>query len=280
MFRRIGSLAAIAVALVAPPVAGQDGSYDILLTNDDGIESPGLQTLAAELERIGRVHVVAPCGQQSGSSMSVALRNRLELRPVVSDGRELGHCVDTTPAGAVLLAITTLAPEGGFDLVVSGINQGANVGAASHMSGTIGAAMMAAFHGVPAVAASLQGSDFGYPSRFVATFIETMRAEGPAPGLVLSINFPTGSEEETAGVEVAPMGGMHFSLGFDDGSPGEDGRIFAPRLERVATGPAGSDTEAFLDGMITITPLLFDWTATAAMETLRGWGLTHELGGR
>ncbi|MFQ5739850.1 MAG: 5'/3'-nucleotidase SurE, partial [Acidobacteriota bacterium] len=137
-------------------------------------------TIAEKLRSVGRVHVIAPCGERSGSSMSVALRDELQLRAVEREGRQLGHCVDTTPAGAVLLAVTSLAPDTGFDLVVSGINRGANVGDLSHMSGTVGGAMAGALYGVPAIAASLGGGrDFDYPARFVAAFVEEVKRHPP-----------------------------------------------------------------------------------------------------
>ena len=156
------ALFVLLVAFFVAPLSWQDEGYHILLTNDDGIQSQGLQVLAEKLRGVGQVHVIAPCGERSGSSMSVALRDELRLRPIERDADTLEHCVDTTPAGAVLLGITTLSPQGGFDLVVSGINRGANVGTSSHMSGTVGSAMMGALYGVPALAVSFgaRSADF------------------------------------------------------------------------------------------------------------------------
>jgi 5'-nucleotidase len=278
-----GSVLPIFVALVGffmCPVQGQTDTYSILLTNDDGIESPGIQVLAENLRAVGRVHIVAPCGQRSGSSMSVALRDELHLRPVLRDGKSLGHCVDTTPAGAVMLAITTLSPEGGFDLVVSGINRGANVGTASHMSGTVGAAMMGAFYELPAVAVSLgaRGADFEYSARFVAAFVEQLRQRPAMPGIAFSINIPGATEAENAGVMVAKMGGIHLNFAYEELEDTSDGRRFRPRIGLETKFPDGSDTEAFKRDMITITPLQFDWTAYSVLEQVKGWGLSHELG--
>ena len=99
---RLGSVCLTLLALAPwPAVPAETEPYHILLTNDDGIESPGIQLLAGELRRVGRVHLVAPCGQRSGASMSIALRQQLQLRTVERDGASLGRCVDTTPAGAV-----------------------------------------------------------------------------------------------------------------------------------------------------------------------------------
>jgi len=126
-----------------------DAPYHILVTNDDGIDSPGIQALATALGEVGEVTVVAPCSQQSGTSMSISLDEEFRVRATPA-----GNCVDVTPASAVRLGVQALAPESGFDLVVSGINIGANVGEISHMSGTVGAAMMGAYLAIPAVPAS------------------------------------------------------------------------------------------------------------------------------
>ena len=278
------SIRAIACGcLVAPSLptaaAGQADRYHILVTNDDGIGSPGIQQLAKALTAVGTVHLVAPCGEQSGSSMGIALRDQLVLDSLAVPGFGMGYCLNTTPATVALLAITSLAPESGFDLVVSGINRGANVGNAAHLSGTVGAAMMGAFYRIPAVAASsgARGDDFGYASRFVVQFVQELRTRGATPGVVYSINLPQATEAETRGVAVAKMGGMQFTLGFAE--VGEGGvRKYQPRVALATDGPPGSDTQAFLENMITITPLLFDWTAYPLVDQIRGWNLSHCIG--
>jgi 5'-nucleotidase len=267
------------VALLSRSAYGQTDAFHILLTNDDGIESPGIQALAEELATVGQVHLVAPCGERSGSSMSVALRDMLHVRPVQQEDKTLGHCVDTTPAGAVMLAITALSPEGGFDLVVSGINRGANVGTASHMSGTVGGAMMGAYYGLPSIAASLgsSGMDFDYSARFVATFIQEMKQRPSQPGVVFSINIPKATEVEIAGVAVEKMGGSHLRFAYEESQAGPEQRVFRPRIGLATGAPEGTDTEAFMSDMITITPLLFDWTAYPALDEVKGWALRHVL---
>ncbi len=261
------------------PAHGQADTYHILLTNDDGIESPGIQVLAEELAAVGQVHVVAPCGQRSGSSMSVALRDELHLQPIERDGQPLQHCVDTTPAGTVMLAISTLSPDGGFDLVVSGINSNANVGAAAHMSGTVGAAMMGAFYGLPAVAVSLGGprEEYDYPARFVAAFVEELKQHPAMPGIVLSINIPKASEAEISGVTVAKMGECYLRFAFEEVQDESDSRRFRPRISLETNVTDESDTAAYMRGMITVTPLQFDWTAYSVLDQLSEWSLSHEV---
>ena len=265
----------------APEARGDTSPYHILLTNDDGIESPGIRDLAAALRSVGEVTVVAPCGQRSGSSMAISLAQEIRLRAYPAAGGGGGpamYCVDATPAGAVMFAVRALAPESGFDLVVSGINAGANVGDVAHMSGTVGAAMMGAHLRVPAVAASLGGRPrgFEYAAGFVGRFVAELRRRGPGPGLVYSINFPAGTEEETRGVAARPMGGSYIRVDYEEvaGEEGAGGlRIFRPSFGPPDPYPAGSDSEAHGEGLITITPLRFDWTDRRSLDELGSWDL-------
>ena len=278
----------------AAPAQAADGTspYRILVTNDDGIDSPGIRALAAALGAVGEVTVVAPCGQQSGTSMSIGLNREIRLRT-----SEAGYCVDATPAGAVLFAARVLAPESGFDLVVSGINVGANIGEVSHMSGTIGAAMMGAYLRVPAVAASQGGppGGFEHAAGVVARFVAELRRRGPEAGIVHSLNFPSATAAGTRGIAARPMGGTYFGIDYEEvtGEPGEGAEAAADseaagdaggeRRFRPAFGPpdpipAGSDTEAHNEGLITITPLRFDWTDLPTVEALEMWDLQALLG--
>ena len=257
-----------------------DDPYHILVTNDDGIESPGIQELARALRDVGEVTVVAPCGQMSGSSMSVQLSREKRLVPAGDGDEARGRCVEGTPADAAMVALEGLVPEGGFDLVVSGINAGANTGDLGHMSGTVGAAMMGAYYGIPAVAASLGGGemDFRYAAAFMARFVDELRHRPALPGVVLSVNFPAATEDEIAGVAVGRMGGSYVRFGYEEVETQDGGRVFRPTRVPTDSHPPGSDTEAFVAGMITIAPLRFDWTDEETLRTLDAWQLDHRLG--
>src|SRR5881392_1512620 len=122
----------------------------ILLTNDDGYDAPGLKALAGALEGWATVSIVAPNGEKSGAAQSLTLR-----QPIVCHPKGEGHwAVDGTPADAVIVALHKLLPEKP-DLVISGINHGANMGENVYYSGTVGAAREGALHHIPAVAISL-----------------------------------------------------------------------------------------------------------------------------
>jgi len=214
--------------------------------------------------------------------MSVRLDLPIRLRPYEIEGEVWGHCVDTTPAGSVILATQALAPAGGFDLVVSGINAGANTGDLARMSGTVGAAMAGAYYGIPAVAASLGGRsmDFDYSAEVVARFVQELRARPSRPGTVFSINFPAASVDQVAGIAAAGMGGSYLRLGYQEVEPEDGVRVFQPRISPEDTFPPGSDTEAFMQGMITIAALRYDATDLAALDDLASWDLDGLLTGR
>ena len=280
-FRRRLCVYSLAALLAVPALSAAQApsdQYHILLTNDDGIESEGLQVLAQKLTAVGEIHVIAPCGERSGSSMSVALRDQLTLKPVLHNGIEQ-RCVNTTPGGTVMLGVSALAPENGFDLVVSGINRGANVGTVSHMSGTVGAAMMGAFYGIPGVAVSLGGRkmDFDYAARFVTEFVKRLKEHQPMPGVIFSINIPSASESDIRGVEVRKMAGTFLRIGYREVENAGAERLFRPQISLETEYPAGGDTEGFMNNMITITPLRFDWTAYSVIDELRSWQLGPKL---
>ena len=116
-----------------------------------------------------------------------------------------------------------------------------------------------------------------YSARFVTAFIDELRQRPAMPGVVLSINIPKASEAEITGVTVAKMGGIELRFAYEEMDDESVDRRFRPRIGRQTNFPAGSDTEAFMRGMITVTPLLFDWTAYSALDQLRRWDLSHVM---
>ena len=122
--------------------------------------------------------------------------------------------------------------------------------------------------------------DFGYAADFVARFVEELRARPSRPGTVFSINFPATSADQIAGVAVRGMGGSYLRLGYHEVEPEGDARVFQPRISPEDTFPPGSDTEAFVRGMITITPLRFDATDNETLDDLSSWDLDRMLTAR
>lgn len=249
-------------------------SYRILLSNDDGIESPLLIALQAELAALPGVEVVvsAPHENQSGSSQSTA-GTPMVVERLYRDGAFFGYAVHGRPADAVRFGIVELGRDAPFDLVVSGINQGANVGDVSHLSGTVGAAMEGIYLGVPAIAVSQEVRDVNteHSTRFAAQLVRRYQQQGAPEGIVISINIPAG---ELQGVAVRPMGDSYlqtaaYTVLERDG----DTTIYDRERIIVQSTDTNSDTYAYQQGYVTITPLLFDWTAVDFLDDVQSWNL-------
>src|SRR5687768_5247924 len=169
----------------------------ILLTNDDGIYAPGLAAVYHELVKLGEVHVIAPETVQSATGHGITLSTPLlTQRVVVGEGAErfTGVAVDGRPADCVKLAAAKLLPRPP-DLVVSGINSGANTGINVIYSGTVAAAIEAAFLGLPAVAVSLYlrrnvPTDYARAAVFMRQTVELILEAGLPPGRAASMNLP------------------------------------------------------------------------------------------
>ena len=249
-------------------------TYRVLLTNDDGIESPLLAALKVELEALPGVEltVSAPHENRSGSSQSVTSGGLIVDR-IYRDGTLFGYAVHGTPADAVRFGLTMLSNGNNFDLVVSGINRGANVGNVSHGSGTVGAAMQALHEGVPSVAVSQDVGDVDTvaSARFAARLVQRYQREGAPRGVVLSINIPGG---ELKGVQVRPMGDSYLgTYGYDLGSEAGNSSTYQRQRPIVQSTDSTTDTYSYQNGYITITPLKFDWTDYDLISEVESWNL-------
>lgn len=232
----------------------------ILVTNDDGIASEGITALVEALRPFADVVVSAPARNHSGASQSVTLING-ELR--VREGERApgvpGYAVEGTPADAAIFGLRQVGKARPFDLVISGINKGENVGDAVYVSGTVGAARQAALFGVPAIAVSQahvrDGKyDFQMAARFTARLAQTLSQLGPRAPMLVNVNVPTTTPK---GVKLTPAAGMPFTInGFQRTGTAPDGTaIYAPQLTAGGDAPARSDTRALADGYITVTVL-------------------------
>ena len=274
-FRTLARSGAVLCLLVLHPAAGsaQQSRPHILVTNDDGIDSEGIAAIVTELSTFADVVVVAPGENNSGGSHSTIIRTiRAEVKPFYRDGELFGYGINATPADAAKFGILHLGADRPFDLLVSGINAGANTGEISHMSGTVGAGMEALYHGIPAVATSQGGQqDYALTARITARIVRQVLAEGLPPGVMLSINVPGG---ELAGIRAARMGGSYFGVGsFEELAASTDSVSYRSVLRSARRGGDDTDTAYYLDGYVTVTPLRFDWTDAATLEVLQGWDL-------
>jgi len=248
--------------------------YRILISNDDGIASPLLKTLSEELAKLPNVEVVisAPAENQSGSSQSTDGRE-LTVEKIYNDDQFFGYAVSGRPADAVQFGIRVLGKENPFDLVISGINRGANVGDISHQSGTVGAAMEALLYNTAAIAVSqeVRGVNTQASALFIAQLVRKYQKDGVPEGVVISVNIPAG---ELKGVAVRPMGDAYLDMGnYNLTSETGNKMVYTQRLGLTRSKDEASDTYAYQQGFITVTPLKFDWTAYEMIETISAWDL-------
>ena len=241
----------------------------ILLSNDDGINAPGL----AVLETIARtltddVWIVAPAHEQSGAGHSLTLHD--PLRPTQLADKK--YMIDGTPTDCVLVAIQHIMEENPPDLVLSGINMGENLGEDVHYSGTIAAALEATLQGVPSVALSqaINGSvSWAAVELFAVDLIRSLFKASWNEDTLININFPVHDISEVKGVKLARQG--KHKVG-DDLVLREDPRgrpymwIGAPRIRDTQT--EGTDLCVVADGYISVTPLRVDLTDFEALEYL------------
>jgi 5'-nucleotidase len=233
---------------------------NILLTNDDGIFAPGLAAIYKELVKMGNVTVVAPADGQSGASHSITFAEPLVCNKVDINGRFTGFSVQGSPADCVKLAVLELH-EGPIDLLVAGINNGANAGINVYYSGTVAAAMEGAFLKVPSVAMSLAMEEhMDYEEAALHCFQILKKLMPIREGNVININIPELSKGRPKGVRVVPQS----SRGFDEyyiRQTNEQGQtVYQLAGSPHVTDEIPTDTTSLLEGYITVTALVPDMT--------------------
>jgi 5'-nucleotidase len=228
----------------------------ILVTNDDGINSPGLWRVVEELRRVGEVVVVAPRDEQSGVGTSANLHRAIKVLPQAV-GKGI-YATDGTPVDCVLLAFRVLFP-GEIALVVSGINKGPNTGYDVFISGTVAGALIGYFHGAPSFAVSVdayEGVNFEAAARLTAIFADRVKKGDLPRATFLNINLPNLSPGEIEGIEVTRLSKQSHS-GVIKKVPVSEGEGYTILRDKVVgeAGP-GSDARALEQKRISVTPLL------------------------
>jgi 5'-nucleotidase len=238
----------------------------ILLTNDDGISAPGLVALYHELVELGDVHVVAPASVESATSHGITLKTPLLTSQVTIPGAFTGTAVEGRPADCVKLAVSHFLPRPP-DLVVSGINSGANVGINVIYSGTVAAAIEGAFLGLPSIALSLHLRGEIFPNYATAAKVakQTIRqilAAGLGPRQVVTVNIPALKPGESpAGVKIVRQCTRPWADTYERRKdPRGHDYFWNTSVFALNTDAGDTDVAALSDGYVTITPLQFDLT--------------------
>lgn len=245
----------------------------IMVTNDDGISAPGIIALAAALRPLGRLAVVAPDREQSAISHAITLHHPLRAE---QRGDDI-FAVSGTPTDCVNLGIHNLL-DFRPDLVVSGINRGANMGDDVTYSGTVSAAMEATLMGIPAVAISLatssEGANYAAAAAFICSIIRRILAEGLPPDTFLNINVPDLPAEHLKAPVITRQGKKRYQGAIVDKiDPRGKQYYWIGSMEPTYDDVEGTDFAAVSRGHISITPLHLDLTNYASLDVLRGWNL-------
>ncbi|HEX5309736.1 MAG TPA: 5'/3'-nucleotidase SurE [Solirubrobacteraceae bacterium] len=264
----------------------------VLLTNDDGIEADGLQALRRALLQVEgvRLVVIAPDGNRSAMARSITTRRPLWVEQIdFADGTS-GYATDGTPVDCVRLARLGLVEGFQAQLVVSGINHGANLGDDITYSGTVAAALEGVVLGLPAIAVSQQsrgrsldfrfdgGFDFDVAALFVARLVERLEDVPMPPRTLLNVNVPAG---EPSGVEVTSLGRRIYRdelklAAQEDGMP-QRRRYWIYGADPGYHDDPGTDLAAVAAGRVAVTPIHFDLTEREGIAALREFDLQSLL---
>ena len=250
----------------------------ILVTNDDGINAPGIRTLIAVMVTIGDVIVVAPDSPQSGMGHAITLDATLYSKQVhFDDGSQKEYSCSGTPADCVKLAIRELA-ERTPDLCVSGINHGSNAAINVIYSGTMSAAIEAGIEGIPAIGFSLLDysweANFEASKPFVKKITEHVLKHGLPNGVVLNVNIPNIASDAIQGIKVCRQAKANWVEAFDKRKTpqGKDYYWLTGTFVNLDTGE-DTDEWALENNYISVVPTQFDLTAHHFIKDLNNWNL-------
>ncbi|HBC71992.1 MAG TPA: 5'/3'-nucleotidase SurE [Coxiellaceae bacterium] len=249
----------------------------ILISNDDGVHAIGIVTLATELAKIAEIEVIAPDRNRSGASNSLSVQIPVRIQQL-SNGY---YSVTGTPTDCVHLAVTGLF-ENKFDMVVSGINAGANLGDDIVYSGTVAAATEGGVLGLPSVAFSLVGKDpqknYDTAAAVARQIIERLK-KAPLPhATILNVNIPDVGIEELQGFEITRLGKRHPAQPAIKALDPRGYPVYwiGASGDEEDAGP-GTDFHAIKENKVSITPIQLDMTNYTAFEKIKDWvsGLIH-----
>jgi 5'-nucleotidase len=245
-----------------------------LVSNDDGIQAPGINALRKALEDIGEVTVVAPDRERSATGHGITVTRPLRTKEIeYQNSNSIGYSVDGTPADCVKLGLEALMTEPP-DLVISGINLGPNLGTDVLYSGTVSAAYEGVINGVPAIAISLntwENPNFDYAAQFIKEYLPHVVKNKLPAGVLLNINIPHGVE--TKGIRVTRLGYRRYIDVFDKRTDPR-GRTYywmAGQPENFDENDPTTDVNAVKAGYVAITPIQLDVTSYKFLDELEAW---------
>ncbi len=246
---------------------------NILVTNDDGVDSPGIAALIVAMQKLGTVMVVAPDRQQSAVGHALTVSSPLRAVPLQRDGCLVCYAVTGTPADCVKLGVSTLLPVRP-DIVVSGINHGSNTSVNAIYSGTVSAATEGTLMGIPSMAVSLTTFDTSADMTLAADVASTVASKLPLLGLphgtLLNVNVPHVSKEKFRGLRITRQGHSEWRDAYETRLDPQGNPYYWLTGEFVTIADVDdADDIAVANGWAAITPIHYELTNFAAIERLR-----------
>lgn len=251
--------------------------YTILVSNDDGIDAPGIYALVQELKKIGNVVVVAPDEQRSAVGHAITMNYPLRVKKFYKYEKFFGYGVEGTPADSVKIGVRTVLGKNP-DLLVSGINHGSNTAINILYSGTVSAATEGRILGIPSIAVSLttyDEPDFRFAAKFSRLLALQVLKNGLPEDTLLNVNIPPIPEREIRGVRITRQGKSKWDDTFDVRRDPNNKEYYwlTGKLEVLDTSEE-TDYIAIRQKYISITPIHFDLTAYDALPVIRSWNLS------
>lgn len=236
---------------------------NILVSNDDGIDSKGIYSLASSLSKVGDVTVVAPFTEKSATGHAITFKP-MKLKDVSMEGLNIkAYSLDGTPADCIKFGVEHLMDKKP-DVIFSGINNGSNLGTDVLYSGTVSAAMEGCMLGYKSVAISLAAYDhfyYDYAAEFSAGIAKIIQNMDIANGSVMNINIPNLKQEEINGVKVAPLGIKKYDVRYEEKTDNENNTYYKLIGKPVESfNEFNTDIEWIKKKFITITPVHYDMT--------------------
>jgi 5'-nucleotidase len=248
----------------------------ILVTNDDGIEAPGIQVLAEALREIGEITIVAPLKEQSGVGHGITMQIPLRVIKYNKNGEFFGYAVNGTPADCVKIGVRNIMKDTP-DLVVSGINHGSNTAINIIYSGTVSAAREASIMDIPSIAISLTnhtGTDFRYAGKVARMLAKKMIGKDLPTGTLLNVNVPDVPEDQIKGICLTSQGKSKWDDNYEQrvDPNGRDYYWLTGSLTVLDT-EINTDQAAIKNNYVSISPIHFDLTDYAAYERMKNWNI-------
>jgi 5'-nucleotidase len=249
---------------------------NILISNDDGIDAPGIYALVQEVKKIADVTVIAPDKQQSAVGHAITMNYPLRAVPFRKNNEFFGYAVEGTPADAIKLGVKFLMKTKP-DMIISGVNHGANTAISIIYSGTVSAATEGTILGIPSIAVSLttyEEADFSYAAKFAARLALLVAEKGLPEGTLLNVNVPPVPEHQIRGVRLTKQGRSKWDDTFEvRRDPANREYFWLTGSLEVTDQDEDADQVAVQNQYVSITPIRYDLTDHRTLEAMASWNV-------